>query len=411
MDLEQGFQLGDIRVEPRNGQILRDGERLDVEPKVLALLCLLARTPGEAVSKADIFAAIWPEVTVSDDSLSRTVWKLRQALGDDARNPALVATVPKIGYRLLVTPASIAAASPSEPSSGRLQIITAAIAVAILAGSGFLMLLNGSGPETETDPGLDAQIARADEFYYQLTEAENAAAMRLYQQALATDPASAPALAGLANTITQQVVRWSPGQWEEVGLRSRIRTALANGRTRTPGAIEQLGRARDHAEAAVAADPDYALAYRALGLVQSAQGEIDLAMESYTRAVTIDPDAWEVFINLSDMNRHRGQEDLALAHMELAFEAMSRVYESQTVQIRPWYSGTGLDIAASHAARGNPAEAERWYRRVLQWDPLNPDALTGVAVILRARGDMAGVRETCAPLIDDGERETCLQAE
>lgn len=232
--------------------------------------------------------------------------------------------------------------------------------------------------------------------------------MRLYRQAVETESGSARALSGLANTITQEVIRWSPGEWEEVGLQSRVRTALANGRTQTPNAIEALARARQHAEMAVAQDADYALAHRALGLVLSAQGEIELAMRSYDRAATLDPDAWEVFINLSDLHNHQREPDLALAHMELAFEAMSRVYESQTVLVRPWYSETGLSVADRYRARSEGVMAERWYRRVLQWDPLNVRALTGLAAVLSERGDDAGVREACAPISDPQAFADCL---
>ena len=403
MELEKGFWLGNVRVEPVNGRLVRNEESVEVEPKVMALLCMLARTPGDAVSRDTIFEAIWPGVTVNDDALARAVWKLRQALDDDARNPAFIATVAKKGYRLLVEPAPLQQTS-SVPDSPDWRLI----GIALLAGALMLALVFAAFMDSTPEAEIDPLITRADEFYYQYTEADNDAAMRLYRQAVEARPGSARALSGLANTITQEVIRWSPGEWEEVGLESRVRTALANGRTQTPTALAALARARQHAEMAVAQDADYALAHRALGLVLSAQGEIELAMRSYDRAATLDPDAWEVFINLSDLHNHQGDPDLALAHMELAFEAMSRVYESQTVLVRPWYSETGLSVADRYRARSEGVMAERWYRRVLQWDPLNVRALTGLAAVLSARGDEAGVREACAPISDPQALADCL---
>ena len=403
MELEKGFWLGNVRVEPVNGRLVRNEGSVEVEPKVMALLCMLARTPGDAVSRDAIFEALWPGVTVNDDALARAVWKLRQALGDDARNPAFVATVAKKGYRLLVEPAPLQQTS-SVPDSPDWRLI----GIALLAGALMLALVFAAFMDSTPEAEIDPLITRADEFYYQYTEADNDAAMRLYRQAVEARPGSARALSGLANTITQEVIRWSPGEWEEVGLESRVRTALANGRTQTPTALAALARARQHAEMAVAQDADYALAHRALGLVLSAQGEIELAMRSYDRAATLDPDAWEVFINLSDLHNHQGEPDLALAHMELAFEAMSRVYESQTVLVRPWYSETGLSVADRYHARSDDVMAERWYRRVLQWDPLNVRALTGLAAVLSERGDEAGVREACAPISDPQALADCL---
>jgi len=406
MDLDKGFQLGEMRVEPTNGQLLRGDEVVDLEPKVMALLCLLAQTPGQAMTRDEIFARLWPGVTVNDDALGRTVWKLRQALGDDARTPRFVGTVPKKGYRLLVEPGPV---RPAEPVPLNLDWRYASVALAGLALVVALVwaaMPGMSGPDGVDEDGQ--RLARADEFYYQFAATDNAAAQRLYREAVQDNPHSAPALAGLANTLTQHVIRWSDGDWEELGLRSRIRTALANGRTQTPAAISALAQARQYAEAAIVEDPAYALGHRALGLVQSAQGEIAAAIRSYDRAATLDPDAWEAFINLSDLYGHQDQPDLALAHMELAFEAMSRVYERQAVLVRPWYSDTGLSVAHSYRQRGDAATAERWYRRVLQWDPLNPVALTGLAAVLSGRGDQAGVREVCAPITDPATLEACL---
>lgn len=377
---------------------------MEVEPKVMALLCLLARTPGDAVSRDTIFEALWPGVTVNDDALARAVWKLRQALGDEARNPSFVGTVAKKGYRLLVEPAPLRqTVRVSDSADWRLT------GIALLAGGVMVALILAAFMDSTPEAEVAPLISRADEFYYQYTEANNDAAMRLYRQAVEARPGSARALSGLANTITQEVIRWSPGEWEEVGLQSRVRTALANGRTQTATANEALARARQHAEMAVAQDADYALAHRALGLVLSAQGEIERAMRSYDRAATLDPDAWEVFINLSDLHNHQGEPDLALAHMELAFEAMGRVYESQTVLVRPWYSSTGLSVAAGYRARSDGVTAERWYRRVLEWDPLNLQALNGLAAVLSDWGDEAGVREACAPISDSQALDECLK--
>lgn len=343
---------------------------------------------------------------MNDDALGRTVWKLRQALGDDARTPRFVATVPKKGYRLLVEPGPVMPAEPVPLNLDWRYVSVALAGLALVVALVWAAMPSPSGPVGSDEEGQ--RLARADEFYYQFSATDNAAAQRLYLEAVQDNPHSAPALAGLANTLTQHVIRWSDGDWEELGLRSRIRTALANGRTQTPAAISALAQARQYAEAAIVEDPAYALGHRALGLVQSAQGEIAAAIRSYDRAATLDPDAWEAFINLSDLYGHQGQPDLALAHMELAFEAMSRVYERQAVLGRPWYSDTGLSVAHSYRQRGDAATAERWYRRVLQWDPLNPIALTGLAAVLSGRGDQAGVREVCAPITDPATLEACL---
>ncbi len=411
MDLSSGFHIASIEVEPNNGLVRRDGAIVELEPKVMDLLCLLAKARGETVTREEIAEQLWSGQIVNEDALARTVFKLRKALGDDARDPRFIATVPKRGYRLLVQPEmpSVPAPSPHIPLDWHQRyrgLIAGGVVALIMLAIASLLVLSPDG-DGEDSSAL-ALIERADDFYAQIDEADNASAMRLYERALALEPDQPQAHAGLSNALVQTVIRWSPGDWPEIGETSRIQTALANGRTQTEIAQRQLDRALGHAQRAVELDPGNALGYRALGLVLSARGEIEPAIEAYSRAVTIEPDSWEALINLSDLSGYRGEAGLALRYMEQAFEAMSRVYDEQAVRIRPWYSQTGLSIAADHLALGAGEEAERWYRRVLHWDPLNAEALEGLAAQLFARGDIIAARETCALLPDEAAITACL---
>jgi len=79
-------------------EVVREGRVRPVSPKAFALLeLLIERRPG-AVSRDDIHARLWPDVHVSDANLGNLVVELRTALGDDARKPRLIRTVPRFGY-------------------------------------------------------------------------------------------------------------------------------------------------------------------------------------------------------------------------------------------------------------------------------------------------------------------------
>jgi len=79
-------------------EVAREGRIRPVSPKAFALLeLLIERRPG-AVSKDDIRARLWPDVHVSEANLANLVVELRTALGDDARKPRLIRTVPRFGY-------------------------------------------------------------------------------------------------------------------------------------------------------------------------------------------------------------------------------------------------------------------------------------------------------------------------
>ena len=71
---------------------------MDVSPKAFALLDLLLSSRPGAVSRADIHERLWPGIHVSEANLANLVVELRSALGDDARKPRLIRTVPRFGY-------------------------------------------------------------------------------------------------------------------------------------------------------------------------------------------------------------------------------------------------------------------------------------------------------------------------
>ena len=75
----------------------------------MEVLIVLARYAGHVVNRKDLLEAVWPGVVVTESTLSRCIYQLREQLrkvagestGDgDKQN--LIETLPKRGYRLLV---------------------------------------------------------------------------------------------------------------------------------------------------------------------------------------------------------------------------------------------------------------------------------------------------------------------
>ena len=108
--------LADLVVDFRREQIVaRDGRRLDLRPRSFAVLRHLAGRAGELVTKDDLLAACWPNVVVTEDSLTQCICEIRRLLGERGRD--LIRTVPRRGYVLALpeTIASVSAPDPSEP--------------------------------------------------------------------------------------------------------------------------------------------------------------------------------------------------------------------------------------------------------------------------------------------------------
>src|SRR5260370_5865097 len=97
------LQMGDWLVEPASGRISRDGETARLDARAMRLLLCLAEHAGEAVSIDDLLRQVWAGVIVTPDSVYQAVASLRRLLGDDPRQPAYIATVPRQGYRMVAT--------------------------------------------------------------------------------------------------------------------------------------------------------------------------------------------------------------------------------------------------------------------------------------------------------------------
>lgn len=102
------MRLGDATFADDRGLLLsEDGELISLRPQALDVLRFLADHRNETVSKEELFEAVWPGVSVADDSVYQVITEIRRALGRDEK--ALIETVPKRGYRLV----------PGAPAAGR----------------------------------------------------------------------------------------------------------------------------------------------------------------------------------------------------------------------------------------------------------------------------------------------------
>lgn len=106
------FRLGHWLVRPDRNCLERNGESVQLEPRIMETLVFLARQEGRVVSRRQLLDVVWGEVIVTDAALTRAISELRQALGDDPRKPRYIATVHRRGYRLL--PPMIAVDEPGS---------------------------------------------------------------------------------------------------------------------------------------------------------------------------------------------------------------------------------------------------------------------------------------------------------
>jgi TolB-like protein/DNA-binding winged helix-turn-helix (wHTH) protein len=151
----QGFTLDRMRC------CLWAGEReIGLRPKSFDVLCLLVERHGQLVTKDEIFQAVWPNVTVTDDSLFQCIKDVRQALNDTDQQ--FVKTVTGRGYVFTAPVTSLetsaaAASSASGDGTGAPRrrwtaIRWTAAAVILLMAVGAALIVLGGGVFPERQP-------------------------------------------------------------------------------------------------------------------------------------------------------------------------------------------------------------------------------------------------------------------
>ena len=111
-------RFGTFELDPDSRVLRKDGLRIRVPGQSLEILAALVATPGEPLGRARIQQLLWPHGTVVgfDQSINTAVKRLREALGDTARNPRFVERERGRGYRFIAPVETLEPATPEAPS-------------------------------------------------------------------------------------------------------------------------------------------------------------------------------------------------------------------------------------------------------------------------------------------------------
>ena len=173
------LQVGDWRVDPQLGQMTRGTENVRLEARTLRLLMYLANRAGETVSIDELLDQVWSGVVVTQDSVYQAVTTLRRLLGDDAKEPKYIVTVPRLGYRL-IAPVRAAVDEPAlalpPPTAVPRRFVWWCAAAALLAAVSVLLWRVATLPDAKSVavlPVHDLTSQAMDQEYFAdgLTEA------------------------------------------------------------------------------------------------------------------------------------------------------------------------------------------------------------------------------------------------
>lgn len=163
--------VGDWIIDPMSGDMSRGTDTTRLDERSLRLFLFLVEHAGQVLSADEILKQVWQGVIVTPDSIYQAITSLRRHLGDDTKNPAYIATVPRRGYRLIAkvgpvikpdTFPILPARKPLFKPSPRVLFISALMVVALAVLSIPLMAWRAQASTQEINPRAVAVLPFLD---------------------------------------------------------------------------------------------------------------------------------------------------------------------------------------------------------------------------------------------------------
>jgi DNA-binding winged helix-turn-helix (wHTH) protein/tetratricopeptide (TPR) repeat protein len=260
------YRLGDLSVDIARQRVERDGEPLNVVGLSFQLLRYMIQQGDRVVGFDELIDKVWAPAVVNEETVTQRVKLLRQALGDDGRDPRYLRSVRGRGYQLCALPQGWAEEPPGKVRRERWRWVATFATAMVLMGVAGWMWWWMTPPTAPVAPQTQTLTQRAD-YYAALGQRENnERAIALYQQALVEKPGDTAAIIGLSRAYSARVCLFNfPSEWAE--------------------------RAQILAEDIIAAAPGNAAAHAAAGYSHDCRGHLNTALAAYERAVALDPAA------------------------------------------------------------------------------------------------------------------------
>lgn len=105
----------DLIIDVVNQRAFLGGTEIRLRPKTFAVLCYMMEHPERLVSKAELVAAVWPDIRVSDSALKVCIREIRQALGEQVDSPRFIRTEGRRGYWFIPQVTALRTSERSRP--------------------------------------------------------------------------------------------------------------------------------------------------------------------------------------------------------------------------------------------------------------------------------------------------------
>jgi DNA-binding winged helix-turn-helix (wHTH) protein/TolB-like protein len=117
------YEFGRFRLDPENHLLVSEGATVSLTPKAFEVLLVLVRNGNRLTSKEELMRKVWPDSFVEEANLTVNISALRKILGEAGDGQPYIDTVPKKGYRFIVSVTEMQKGLLNElrPSEERVQ--------------------------------------------------------------------------------------------------------------------------------------------------------------------------------------------------------------------------------------------------------------------------------------------------
>ncbi|HTS47763.1 MAG TPA: winged helix-turn-helix domain-containing protein [Bryobacteraceae bacterium] len=214
------YRFADFELAPGQGALWRDGDRVPVMPKPLAVLTVLVESAGQIVSKEELLEQVWNGAAIEDNNVTQTISTLRKILGEKRGENRFIVTEPGNGYRFVapVTRIDTAPLALVEPLIAPVPSLSKPRRKVLYAFAALALLCVAAGAALWFHRSSAGGFRRKSVAVLGIRDLSKSSSETWLQTALAEMLTSELASAGKLRTIpSDDVVRWRSGLGNRAG--------------------------------------------------------------------------------------------------------------------------------------------------------------------------------------------------
>jgi len=99
--VSEDYEFDHFRIDAKHRFLMREGEVVQLKPKVFDTLMVLIESAGRIVTKDELMQAVWGDTIVEENNLTHNISVLRKVLGENRGDHRYILTIPGRGYRFV----------------------------------------------------------------------------------------------------------------------------------------------------------------------------------------------------------------------------------------------------------------------------------------------------------------------